>query len=92
MGKVEGYDTNWHGHVTAVTVAPHYRRLNLAGKMMHGLESISEQKDAYFVDLFVRVSNTVAIEMYKKLGYSVYRQVLEYYTGETDEDAYGKFN
>lgn len=49
------------------------------------------RKHAYFVDLFVRVSNVVAIEMYKKLGYSVYRTVLEYYTGDPDEDAYGKF-
>lgn len=32
--------------------------------------------------------------MYKQLGYSVYRTVLEYYSassGEPDEDAYGKF-
>lgn len=31
--------------------------------------------------------------MYKQLGYSVYRTVLEYYSasnGEPDEDAYGK--
>ena len=48
------------------------------------------RKQAYFVDLFVRISNVVAIDMYKKLGYSVYRQVLEYYTGDPDEDAYGK--
>lgn len=50
---------------------------------------IDDRKQAYFVDLFVRVSNIVAIDMYKKLGYSVYRQVLEYYTGDPDEDAYG---
>ena len=35
----------------------------------------------------MRVSNSVAINMYKKFGYSVYRQVLNYYSGE--EDAYG---
>lgn len=32
--------------------------------------------------------------MYKQLGYSVYRTVIEYYSasnGEPDEDAYGKF-
>ena len=40
----------------------------------------------YFVDLYVRMSNDVAIGMYKKLGYSVYRQVIGYYSGE--EDAY----
>lgn len=42
----------------------------------------------------MRVSNQVAVNMYKQLGYSVYRTVLEYYSassGEPDEDAYGKF-
>jgi N-terminal acetyltransferase B complex catalytic subunit len=50
------------------------------------------RKRAYFVDLFVRVSNQVAIKMYLALGYIQYRQVLEYYSGDPDEDAYGKCN
>lgn len=29
--------------------------------------------------------------MYKNLGYIVYRTVLEYYSGDPDEDAYGNF-
>ena len=65
--------------------------------------------DGYFVDLFVRKSNSVAIGMYEKarrlrcaasrrsaahaaalqFGYSVYRQVIGYYSGE--EDAYGAY-
>lgn len=51
------------------------------------------RKGGFFVDLFVRVSNQVAVNMYKRLGYSVYRTVIEYYSasnGEPDEDAYGK--
>lgn len=51
---------------------------------------IFSRKRAYFVDLFVRVSNQVAINMYKRLGYIVYRTVLEYYSGDPDEDAFGK--
>jgi N-terminal acetyltransferase B complex catalytic subunit len=46
----------------------------------------------YFVDLFVRASNKVAIEMYEKLGYSIYRTVNKYYSSSIDssgEDAYG---
>ena len=43
--------------------------------------------NAYFVDLFVRISNVLAIAMYERLGYVVYRQVERYYSGE--EDAYG---
>ena len=44
------------------------------------------------MDLFVRVSNQVAVDMYERLGYSVYRRVLEYYSGEQDEDAFGMYN
>lgn len=54
---------------------------------------LSCRKGGFFVDLFVRVSNQVAVNMYKQLGYSVYRTVIEYYSasnGEPDEDAYGK--
>ncbi|KAG0243779.1 N(alpha)-acetyltransferase 20, NatB catalytic subunit [Actinomortierella wolfii] len=89
MGKAEGKGTDWHGHVTAITVAPEYRRLGLAEGMMNLLESVSEQTyDGYFVDLFVRRSNRVAIDMYKRFGYSVYRTVVNYYQGDNVEDAF----
>ena len=53
-----------------------------------------QNQKCYFVDLFVRVSNSVAINMYKNFGYSIYRQILEYYAGGNaphsppDEDAF----
>ena len=84
-----GSGENWHGHVTAVTCGTNYRRLGLANRLMAALEEISDKKHCYFVDLFVRVSNAVAINMYHKLGYVVYRTVLDYYSGvDSDEDAY----
>jgi N-terminal acetyltransferase B complex catalytic subunit len=43
MGKVEGQGESWHGHVTAVTVAPEYRRQQLAKKLMHILEEITDK-------------------------------------------------
>ena len=43
MGKVEGHNENWHGHVTALTVSPDYRRLGLAALLMQFLEDISEK-------------------------------------------------
>jgi N-terminal acetyltransferase B complex catalytic subunit len=43
MGKAEGEGENWHGHVTAVTVAPLFRKLGLARQLMNLLESISEK-------------------------------------------------
>ena len=84
MGKSEGSERLWHGHVTAVTVAPAFRRQNLANKLMQTLEKVTEDyHEAYFVDLFVRASNKVAIEMYERFGYTAYRRVLNYY-GEED--------
>ncbi|XP_054758224.1 N-alpha-acetyltransferase 20-like [Lytechinus pictus] len=90
MGKAEGSvaQETWHGHVTALSVAPEYRRLGLAAIMMNILEEVSERKDCFFVDLFVRVSNEIATNMYARLGYTVYRKVLQYYSGDPDEDAY----
>eukprot|EP00053_Salpingoeca_punica_P003983 m.46408 g.46408 ORF g.46408 m.46408 type:complete len:178 (+) comp12533_c0_seq1:174-707(+) len=89
LGKVEGKGTNWHGHVTALTVQPDYRRLGLANKMMDALEEISEKTyNGYFVDLFVRKSNVVAVELYKRLGYVIYREVINYYSGVEPENAY----
>lgn len=88
MGKVEGQDDNWHGHVTGLSVASIFRRINLAAKLMFELETVFERKQAYFIDLFVRQSNQVALIMYERLGYSVYRRVLDYYSGDPDEDAF----
>lgn len=45
MGKAEGSVAReeWHGHVTALSVAPEFRRLGLAAKLMELLEEISER-------------------------------------------------
>ncbi|EPY31939.1 peptide alpha-N-acetyltransferase [Strigomonas culicis] len=95
LGKAEGDGENFHGHVSAVTVAPTFRRLGLGENLMKELESTTaEVHNAYFVDLFVRKSNKVAQDMYHQLGYIVYRTVLSYYRGDgakgpfkNDEDA-----
>jgi GNAT superfamily N-acetyltransferase len=54
LGKAEGLAEEWHGHVTAVTVPPEYRRLGVAAQLMNMLERGSENDKGYFVDLFVR--------------------------------------
>ncbi|KAH0521554.1 N-alpha-acetyltransferase 20 [Microtus ochrogaster] len=49
MGKAEGSVAReeWHGHVTALSVAPEFRHLGLAAKHMELLEEISERKEYY---------------------------------------------
>lgn len=69
----------WHAHITALTVAPSARRLGLARILSASLESAGDAYDAYFIDLFVRRSNDVAIALYRGLGYSVWRTVENYY-------------
>jgi N-terminal acetyltransferase B complex catalytic subunit len=84
----------WHAHITALTVAPHARRLGLARILSQSFERAGDENDAWFVDLFVRQSNEIAQALYKGLGYSVYRRVLDYYVDDPEkvdvhaEDAY----
>ncbi|KAJ3761505.1 N-acetyltransferase [Lentinula raphanica] len=80
IGKAEGQAAERHGHVTAITVAPEYRRLSPARKMMSLIELVADETyRGYSVDLYVRCNNLIAIEMYDGMGYSVYRGVREYY-------------
>lgn len=85
LGKAEGQGENYHGHVSAVTVAPPFRRLGLGEALMTELEETSTYvHNAYFVDLFMRTSNDVAKRMYERLQYIVYRRILGYYSDGGD--------
>lgn len=59
----------WHAHITALTVAPALRRMGHARKLTEILEQQGDAKDAWFVDLYVRVDNKVAIRLYESMGY-----------------------
>jgi ribosomal protein S18 acetylase RimI-like enzyme len=97
IGKAEGQGTNHHGHITALSVAPEYRRLSLAKRLVSLLEDISDSVyQGFFVDLYVRPSNEMATGLYEGMGYSVFRVVKDYYgnlgpdsEGSAPENAYG---
>ncbi|KAK2949517.1 putative N-alpha-acetyltransferase 20 [Blattamonas nauphoetae] len=72
IGKAEGVADNWHGHVTAVSVSPFYRRLHLGDSLMKHVERVSEIDDCYFVDLFVRVSNKYEVSLIKRHGEKIH--------------------
>jgi len=69
----------FHAHITALTVAPHARRLGVARILSESIERSGNEYDAWFVDLFVRKSNKIAQALYRGMGYSVYRRILDYY-------------
>ena len=61
LGKAEGDDKLWHGHVTALTVAPEFRRLGVGKTLMDylGISFILSSKlivsisNMYFIYLFL---------------------------------------
>ncbi len=67
MGKAEGREEKWHGHVTAVTVAMEYRRLGIAGLLMKGLEELSE--------MCVLVEDTKHVNVKKSINVNVKRSL-----------------
>ena len=78
MGKVEEdpaflrYSEHylpWHGHVTALTVAPQYRRMGIARLLTDAFQRGCQEQNAWFVDLFVRPGNDTAVNLYKGMGY-----------------------
>lgn len=87
MAKTEGQlsKMEYHTHITAVTVHDQYRRISLASKLCLQLEKISEVQLTLFIDLFVKVTNLLGKMLYEKLGYSVYRRVVGYYSGGSGE-------
>ncbi|CAJ1367674.1 unnamed protein product [Effrenium voratum] len=83
--RIAASEPRWHGHVSAISVAPEFRRTGVANRLMEYLEEVSqEMHDCYFVDLFVRPTNLAAIKFYEGLGYVVYRTVTGYYSGHED--------
>ncbi|ADM11924.1 ribosomal-protein-alanine acetyltransferase [Encephalitozoon intestinalis ATCC 50506] len=87
IGKLEEKDRVICIHISAVSVAPSFRR-NCFGKLcMDIAEESGNVYNAHFSDLYVREGNRIAIEFYKKLGYVVYRKVFDYYIDGGGEDA-----
>lgn len=74
------------GHVISIAVLPEHQRKGLGQALMKeamkGME-LHKAKECY---LEVRVSNTPAINLYKKLGFEISRAVHGYYAN--GEDAY----
>ncbi|XP_023160781.1 N-alpha-acetyltransferase 20 [Drosophila hydei] len=81
-------DTDMHGHVCALTVEMHFRRLGVASLLMNHFAQMLDYKNAWYVDLYLRCSNESAYKLYCSLGYCLRRVLLEYYPGDPDEDAY----
>lgn len=81
-------DDPLHGHVCVLTISQNYRRLGIATLLMNSFALLQDLHGAWFLDLYLRCSNKAAYSLYSALGYVLYRQLLQYYPGENEEDAF----
>ncbi len=85
-----GYAGLWlmidEAHVTSVAVRPSYRGRGLGRLLMWGMFEIASNLGARWVTLEVRMSNTVARQMYEALGFKDAGVRPRYYT-DNNEDA-----
>jgi len=72
------------GHVISVAVLPQYQRKGIGDALMREAMLGMRQYKAKECYLEVRVSNTPAINMYKKLGFETSRTVRGYYADGED--------
>ncbi len=85
-----GYINYWiifdQATVNKVCIDEKYRKQGLALKLFEIMNQEIENKGCIVTTLEVRVSNTPAINLYKKLGFSVVTKKKQYYSD--GEDAY----
>jgi len=67
-------------HVAAVSVCAEGQRLGIASTLMTILETVADARyAAKCVSLYVRPTNEPALALYAKLGYKLYRRIVNYY-------------
>jgi ribosomal-protein-alanine N-acetyltransferase len=74
------------GHVVSVAVLPQYRRKGIGEALIKEAIEGMHLYNAKQCFLEVRIANTPAIDLYKKLGFQVTRTIHSYYAD--GEDAY----
>lgn len=90
-GRVVGYAIGlakkWgEGHVISIAVHPEWRRRGVGRRLMLQLLERMRRMGVRWVRLEVRVSNEAAINLYRKLGFSIEGVLKSYY--RDGEDAY----
>lgn len=72
------------GHVVSLAVSSNFRRMKIGSSLMQTTHEEMKKHGIREVYLEVRVDNTPAIALYKKLGYSIVRRIPYYYADGTD--------
>ncbi len=88
--RVVGYAGLWlmvdEAHITAIAVAPPYRGFGIGELMMLSMTDVAREIGAQYLTLEVRVSNSVAQNLYRKYGFKDTGVRRRYYS-DNNEDA-----
>lgn len=72
------------GHILSMAVKEDFRRKGVGSKLMTGILEVLYRKGVRRVDLEVRMSNHIAQEFYRKLGFQEKGLIKEYYRDGED--------
>ncbi len=89
-GKLAGYAGCWHileeAHITTIAIAPECRRKYIAQSLLKRIIDDCYIAKIKYITLEVRISNTAAINLYSKYGFSSFGTRKGYYQ-DNNEDA-----
>jgi ribosomal-protein-alanine N-acetyltransferase len=71
-------------HLTTIGVAPEHRRRKIAVRLLEYIEASLRKREIGTIMLEVRVSNTTAQDLYRRIGYTVVQRVGKYYNNGED--------
>ena len=74
-------------HISTIAVHPYYRRQGVGEKLLLTVLNWAVDQGAQIATLEVRISNQIAIDLYKKQGFIIERKKAGYYR-DNNEDAY----
>ena len=69
-------------HILNIAVHPDYRNMGAGKRMLETIENIARNELCNVVELEVRVSNKIAIDLYKKKGFAITKILEKYYKNE----------
>ncbi|MFM9904398.1 MAG: GNAT family N-acetyltransferase [Pyrinomonadaceae bacterium] len=71
-------------HLTTIGVAPEHRQRRIAAKLLDHMEKALRIREIGTIMLEVRVGNEAALDLYRKLDYTVVQRVIKYYNNGED--------
>lgn len=88
-GKLAGYAGCWHildeAHITTIAIDPEYRKRYYGQALLKAIIDDCFKEKIKYITLEVRVSNTPAINLYSKYGFTSFGTRKKYYQNNNED-------